>query len=121
MKCIYCHESSGFFKNLCKQCKKLVEVMKQAPKSFGYREMLEQLLATDVPSEKIEKFLDTDVDGGGSLNDQLTARMTNEVMTSLGQPSNMTADSVKQVKKDIAEGRAPSLVDHDVTSHGDVE
>lgn len=120
MKCVYCHESSGFFKSLCKQCQKLVVVMKNAPKSFGYREMLDHLLDTDVPSEKIEKFLDTDVDGHGSLNDQLTARMTNEVMTSLGQPSMMTADAVKKVKKDIAEGRAPSLVDHEVTSHGDV-
>lgn len=121
MKCVYCRESAGLFRNLCKQCRKLVDVMKNAPKSFGYREMLERLMDTDVPNEKIEKFLDTDVDGRGSLNDQLTARMTNEVMTSLGQPSHMTGDDVKKVKKDIAEGRAPSVTDHDVTSHGDVE
>ncbi len=119
MKCIYCEESAGFFKKLCKQCQKLVDVMRQAPKSFGYREMLDQLLSTDVPSEKIERFLDKDINGRGSLNDQLTARMTNEVMTSLGQPSHMTAGSVKQVKKDISEGRAPSVTDHEVVSHGD--
>lgn len=118
MKCIYCQEAAGFFKKLCKQCETLVNVMKQAPASFGYREMLEKLLATNVPNEKIENFLDKDIDGRGSLNDQLTARMTNEVMTSLGQPSHMTATSVKQVKKDIAEGRAPSVTDPEVISHG---
>lgn len=111
MKCIYCQEKAGFFKRFCHDCSKLVAIIKRAPSSFGYRELLDQLLATDVPSEKIEKFLDTDSDGTGSLNDQITARMTNQVMTSLGQPSQMTSRDVKQVRKDILEGRAPSLTD----------
>ncbi len=111
MRCIYCQERAGFFKRFCRDCAKLVEIIKKSPSSFGYRELLDQLLATDVPSKKIENFLDTDIDGTGSLNDQITARMTNQVMTSLGQPSQMTSKDVKQVRQDIKEGRAPSLVD----------
>lgn len=117
MKCIYCQEKAGFFKRICPDCLKLVALLKEAPSSFGYRELLDHLLATDVPTEKIEKFLDSDVDGQGSINDQITARMTNEVMASLGQPSHMTATDVKKVRQDIAEGKSPSKVDQEVTDY----
>jgi hypothetical protein len=96
---------------------KLVEILKAAPQTFGYRDLLDHLLAADVPNEKIEKFLDSDVDGQGSINDQITARMTNEVMASLGQPSHMTASDVKKVRQDMAEGKAPSLSDQEVTDY----
>lgn len=117
MKCIYCQSRSGFFKKICPDCLKLVEVVKDLPPSFGYRELLDRLLAAHVPQERIEKFLDTDVDGGGSINDQITARMTNEVMAGLGQPSHMTAVDVKKVKEDIASGKSPSAVDQEVTDY----
>jgi hypothetical protein len=117
MKCIYCQEKAGFFKRICPDCLKLVEILKAAPSTFGYRDLLDRLLATDVSNEKIEKFLDADVDGQGSINDQITARMTNEVMASLGQPSQMTATDVKKVRQDIAEGKAPSKMDQEVTDY----
>ena len=117
MKCIYCQTKAGFFKRICPDCLKLVAVVKGLPPSFGYRQLLDELLATQVPSGTIEKFLDTDVDGGGSINDQITARMTNEVMGSLGQPSHMTAPDVKKVKEDIAAGHAPSQTDTEVLDY----
>lgn len=117
MKCIYCQEKAGFFKKICPDCMKLVEILKAAPQTFGYRDLLDHLLAADVSNEKIEKFLDSDVDGQGSINDQITARMTNEVMASLGQPSHMTARDVKKVRQDIAEGKAPSKTDGEVTDY----
>ncbi len=94
----------------------MIQVMQSAPESFGYRELLDRLMATDVPTAKIQTFLDKDMDGKGSLNDQLTARMTNQIMASLGQPSFMTADGVKKVKDDIVAGRPPSLMESDVVS-----
>ncbi len=117
MKCVYCHEKAGFFKRICPDCDKLVETVKAMPASYGYRELLDTLLATNVDPQKIEKFLDADVDGRGSVNDHITARMTNQIMESLGQPSQMTSKDVKQVRQDIAEGRAPSLVDGEVTDY----
>ncbi len=117
MKCIYCQEKAGFFKRICPDCTKLVALLKAAPPSFGYRELLDKLLATDVPPQKIEKFLDTDVDGQGSINDQITARMTNEVMGALGQPTHMLASDVKKVREDIATGKAPSKTDQEVTDY----
>lgn len=114
MKCIYCKEKAGLFKRICIDCLKLVEIVKKLPPSFGYRELLDSLFETNVSNQKIQTFLDTDVDGHGSVNDQITARMTNEVMSSLGQPSHMTSIDVKKVRQDIAEGRAPSVVDKEV-------
>ena len=117
MKCIYCQEKTGFFKKLCADCRKLVGALGALPVSSGYREILDSLLATEAPTAKIESFLDRDLDGRGSINDQLTARMTNQVMGSLGQPSQMTSVEVKKVRQEIAEGRAPSQVDAEVTDY----
>lgn len=116
---MYCQDKAGFLKRCCRDCARLVAILQSAPESFGYRELLDRLLATDIPGPKIEKFLDADIDGSGSINDQITARMTNQIMTSLGQPSQMTSKDVKQVRKDIAEGRAPSQTDREVLEHGD--
>ena len=117
MKCVYCQERAGFFKKLCPDCRRLVEALGALPPSSGYREILDTLLATEVPTAKIESFLDKDLDDRGSINDQLTARMTNQVMGSLGQPSQMTSVDVKKVRQEIAEGRAPSQVDAEVTDY----
>ncbi len=117
MRCIYCSEKSGFLKKTCSDCTKLVDILKNAPNSFGYRSMLQALIDTGVKPEKIESFLHADIDGTGSINDQITARMTNQVMTSLGQPSHMTSQEVKQVRKDIADGKPPSLMDQEVIGH----
>lgn len=116
MKCLYCQSRAGFLRRFCRDCRQLIRLMQDAPASFGYRELLDRLMATNVPTAKIQSFLDRDIDGRGSLNDQLTARMTNQIMASLGQPSSMTADGVKKVKEDIAAGRAPSQVEAEVIS-----
>lgn len=113
MKCIYCREKAGFFKTVCPDCRELVAVMQTAPKSFGYREMLDHLIATGVACGKIERFLDSDVDGRGTINDQITARMTNEIMASLGQPSRMLGQDVKKVREEIASGNPPSAHDRE--------
>ena len=117
MKCVYCQLKAGFFKRICSDCNRLVETVQKMPPSFGYREFLDTLLETGINPEKIDKFIDADVDGRGSVNDHITARMTNQIMESLGTPTQMASTDVKKVRNDIAEGRAPSLVDQDVTEH----
>ncbi len=99
MKCLYCSERAGFLKRRCRDCLRLEAALQTLSHSFGYRELLDTLLATGIDSQKIERFLDADPDGTGSLNDRVTARMTNEIMAGLGQPSHMTASSVKEVRK----------------------
>lgn len=117
MNCIYCQTRAGLLKRLCPDCAKLVDVANALPPSFGYRELLDSLMATGASTDKIEKFLMTDIDGRGSINDQITARMTNEVMAGLGQPSHMSSLDVKKVRQQIAEGKPPSLVDQEVVNY----
>jgi len=117
VKCIYCQERAGLFKRICLECSTLVTFCRALPDSFGYREFLDRLLATGADPTRIEKFLHADPDGSGSINDQITARMTNQIMGSLGQPSHMTSTDVKKVRDDIAAGKAPSKVDSEITDY----
>jgi hypothetical protein len=91
-----------------------VDVVNQASPSFGFRELLDVLMNTDVSNEKIEIFLNKDVDGSGSVREHVTARMTNEVMASLGQPSHLKSKDVKRVEQLMKEGNAPSQTDKDI-------
>ncbi|MBI2066449.1 MAG: hypothetical protein HYW02_08475 [Deltaproteobacteria bacterium] len=121
MRCVYCRSKAGFLKRTCPDCVKFVEAVNQLPGSFGFRELLDVLFATGASDEKIRLFIDTDVDGTGSLRDHLTARMTNEVMAGLGQPSHLKADDIKKVKKEMTEGTAPSKVDQEVVSYNQLK
>lgn len=74
-------------------------------------------MATGVSNEKIDAFLETDPDGGGTIHDRILARMTNEVMGALGQPSHLKPEDVKKVRDQIATGKPPSLTDEEVVDY----
>lgn len=115
MKCIFCHDKAGFFRRICADCIYLGQAVQGLQPSFGFRELLDVLLATGVSQDKIEKFLEADPYHEGSLRNQVTARMTNEVMAGLGIPSDMDYKGVAQVRKDLAEGKLPSFAEQEVS------
>ena len=117
MRCAYCYDKAGFLKRTCPDCIRLVAAFNTLPPSFGYRLMLDTLLATGVSNEKIDRFLETDLDGSGSIQEKITARMTNEVMAALGQPSHLGAKDVKKVKEQVAAGKPPSATDAEVVDY----
>ena len=114
--CVYCQERSGVFSRVCKDCRRLIAAVKALGDSYGYRTLLEGLMATAVSEAKIQQFLDADPDGSGSLNDQVTARMTNELMGALGQSSEMKARDVRAVKERVERGES-YLEEPDITHH----
>ncbi len=67
-------------------------------------------------SFRVAYLLHADPDGTGSLNQRITARMTNQLMGDLGQPSKMSAQDVKDVEKRVAKGDSylemPDVVRH---------
>jgi len=95
----------------------MVEAVNRLPSSCGFRELLDALIATGAPNPKIDLFLETDPDGTGSLHEKITARMTNEVMSALGQPSQLGPEDVKKVKRQMAEGKSPSETDSEVVDY----
>lgn len=117
MHCVYCQAKAGFLKRTCPDCIKLVDAFNQLPPSFGFRQLLDTLMATGVANEKIDSFLERDIDGSGSIQEHVTARMTNEVMGALGQPSQMKGKDVKKVKQMMTEGKSPSATDQEVVDY----
>ena len=117
MRCAYCQAKAGFFKRTCSDCIRLADALNTLSPSFGFRELLDKLMETGVANERIDRFLNADLDGSGSIQEHVTARMTNEVMAALGQPSHLKGDDVKRVKKLMEAGKPPSKTDEEVVDY----
>lgn len=105
-KCLYCRENAGWFKKICKECGAMLQSLKALGGSFSFRVMLDRLMATGASNEKIEKFLQADIGGQGSIRDIVTARMTNQLAQTMGQPTDMDAKKVKWIRE--AEKKNPT-------------
>jgi hypothetical protein len=68
----------------------------------GYGEFLDGLEQTGVAKEKIMVFLKADPDGSGSVQDQVTAEMTTQLMKVMGIPGRQTAEEVKRIRSNVA-------------------
>jgi hypothetical protein len=67
----------------------------------GYGEFLDGLEQTGVAREKIMLFLKADPSGNGSIQDQVTAEMTTELMKVMGIAGEQTAEEVKRIRKTV--------------------
>jgi hypothetical protein len=67
----------------------------------GYGDILDGLERTGVAKEKIMVFLKADPDGSGSIQDQVTAEMTTELMKIMGISGRQTAEEVKRIRDTI--------------------
>jgi hypothetical protein len=67
----------------------------------GYGEFLEGLERTGVAKEKIVVFLKADPDGKGSIQDQVTAEMTTELMKVMGISGQQTAQEVRRIRDSV--------------------
>ena len=67
----------------------------------GYGEFLDGLERTGVAKEKIMIFLNADPHGRGSIQDQVTAEMTTELMKVMGLPGRQTAQEVKRIRDSV--------------------
>jgi hypothetical protein len=74
---------------------------------FSFRDLLDTLMATGASNAKIEKFLETDLRGQGSIRDMITARMTNELARTVGQATDTDAEKVKRIREE--EKQRPQL------------
>ena len=67
----------------------------------GYGEFLDGLERTGVAKEKIVVFLKADPDGNGSVQDQVTAEMTMELMKVMGISGQQTPQEVKRIRDSV--------------------
>ncbi|HXG53691.1 MAG TPA: hypothetical protein VNN77_19995 [candidate division Zixibacteria bacterium] len=101
-RCVYCGDRARWWSRTCPDCKRLLARVEQLRGRVGYGEFLDGLEATGVPREKIITFLKADPDGRGSVQDQVTAEMTTELMKVMGIPGRQTAQEVKRIRKSAA-------------------
>ncbi len=100
-RCIYCGDRSGFWSKLCGDCKKLLARVDELRGKVGFGEFLDELERTGIPKEKILRFLKADPHGKGSVQDQVTAEMTSELMQVMGLKGSQTAGEVKRIRETI--------------------
>jgi hypothetical protein len=67
----------------------------------GFGEFLDGLEQTGVAKQKIMTFLKADPDGRGSVQDQVTAEMTTELMKVMGISGEQTAENVKRIRHSV--------------------
>jgi len=97
-KCVYCGARSRFFGRLCGDCKKLLARVQDLRGKVSYGQFLDGLEQTGVDKEKILLFLQADPDGKGSVQDQVTAEMTTELMNVMGMSGRQTPQEVKRIR-----------------------
>jgi hypothetical protein len=98
-RCAYCGDRSGLWSKICADCKKLLACVDELKGRVGYGEFLDELERTGVSKEKIVVFLKADPEGKGSVQDQVTAEMTSELMKVMGLKGSQSAKNVKQIRK----------------------
>jgi hypothetical protein len=67
----------------------------------GFGEFLDGLEQTGVAKQKIMVFLKADPDGQGSVQDQVTAEMTTELMKVMGISGQQTPENVKRIRHSV--------------------
>ena len=100
-KCDYCGERAGIFAHVCADCKRLLERVQALRGKVSYGQFLDGLEQTGIDKEKIFRFLTADPTGRGSIQDQVTAEMTTELMQVMGISGRQTAQEVKRIRGSI--------------------
>jgi hypothetical protein len=100
--CVYCGNRRSFWSRTCDDCKRLLARVAELRGKVGYGEFLDGLDSTGVSREKILAFLKADPDGNGSIQDQVTADMTTELMKVMGISGRQTPEGVKRIRDSVA-------------------
>lgn len=61
--------------------------------------MIDLFLATGASLARIERFLDAEPAGDGTVRDQITADMANQLMEALGSRMRQSAGDVKRIRQ----------------------
>ena len=96
--CVYCGDSARLLSRSCRDCKKLLARVGELRGRVGYGDFLDGLASTGVDKEKILRFLKADPEGKGSVQDQITAEMTTELMQVMGIAGRQTPQEVKRIR-----------------------
>lgn len=86
----------------------MLQVIEKLGAGFSFRTLLDELMQVCDSNEKIERFLTADLSGQGSIQDLITARMTNQLAHTMGQPTDMDPRKVKVIRQAEAKNPTPN-------------
>jgi hypothetical protein len=99
-KCPFCGDKKWFWKNICSECQTLFNVVSQHFGTMGLGQLMDELIKTGIPKPKIQRFLETNVAGKGSIMDQILAGLTNNLASGIGvKDAEMTAQDVRRIRE----------------------
>jgi hypothetical protein len=83
----------------CEDCGALLDLYARCRGEVGLSQLLDQLIATGVARAKIEAVLTRDLDGQGSIRDQVTADMANRLLADMGVAPRQTVADVRRLRE----------------------
>jgi hypothetical protein len=99
MRCSSCGESAGFLKRVCEECSRVFAIYQQHRGALGLSQLLDLFIAAGIPRAKVEAALASDLDGGGALQDRITADMANGLLAAMGLRRRHTPADVKRLRE----------------------
>jgi hypothetical protein len=99
MRCSSCGESAGFLKRVCEECGRVFAIYEQHRGALGLSQLLDLFIAAGIPRAKVEAALASDLDGGGALQDRITADMANGLLAAMGLSRRHTPADVKRLRE----------------------
>jgi hypothetical protein len=104
MRCRYCHEWAGLFRRTCPACARALTIIETEAGRVGWTELVDLFADAGLTRERVDRVLDAELDGGPTLRDRLTSRMTNALMQNLGMPGRQSPEDVRRVRREMASG-----------------
>jgi len=98
VRCRYCDEPAGWWRRRCTDCQRLDDLV-ATHRGADMGTFMDLFVACGVRREKVEKFLNSDVDGRGTVRDQIAADMTNQLLEALGQQARQTPEDVRRLRE----------------------
>ncbi|MGH7932562.1 MAG: hypothetical protein ACREQN_05275 [Candidatus Binataceae bacterium] len=82
----------------CAICARVVAIVERAGGDVGLAGLVDIFAAEGLSREQVDRVLDADIDGGPTIRDRLTSRMTNVLMRHLGMPGRQSPEDVRRVR-----------------------
>ena len=98
MRCQICMQRARWWRRRCDECSRLAALF-AAHRGADMGTLMELFIASGAPPEKVDRFLLTDIDGGGTVRDQIAAAMTNDLLHALGQTGRQTPRQVERIRQ----------------------
>jgi hypothetical protein len=96
----------------------VIAIIDSSAGRVGWTGLVDILADEGLTREQVDMVLDAEVGGAPTLRDQLTSRMANELMRSLGMPGRQSPEDVRRVRQGIASGDERSPISEKPPENG---